>query len=371
MGRARKELYEEVLSDGRCNYRMPYLDPMTKKSKKLSVIMPKQSASNYKLALRLLQEKLDAIMIGSEDSDITFGQLCTIYKEAQAPFIKPSTMASRERQLNVLCRIIGKDSLIRSLTAPYIRKVLAEDSESNGKYNNRLSTLKVVLNWAYENEYLEDRKVIDRLKALPDNKKQRIEDKYLEKEELRKLLDATNGYYHYAIHFLALSGMRVGEFVVLKDSDIDNEYIHVTKAYMPDVKEISTPKTASSIRDIYMRDELKALVKEIRKYMKERQLREGFRTDLFLCGRNGRMLTQQAIDKYFLKVCPGVIGRKIGVHTLRHTAASLLIAEGVPLETVSRMLGHGDSRVTKDIYLHLTKSLRERDNELLRKVSIL
>ncbi len=371
MGRNRKELYEEVMSDGRCNYRMPYLDPMTKKSKKLSVIMPKQSASNYKLALRLLQEKLDNIMIGAEDSDITFGQLCTIYKEAQAPFLKPSTMASRERLLNVLCRIIGKDSLIKSLTAPYLRRLLAEDSESNGKYNNRLKGLKIVLNWAYENEYLEDRKVIDRLKVLPDNRKQRIEDKYLEKEELRKLLNATDGYYHYAIHFLALSGMRVGEFVALKDSDIDNEYIHVTKSYMTEIKEISIPKTSSSIRDIYMRDELKALVKEIRKYMKERQLKEGFRTDLFLCGKGGRMLTQQSVDKYLLKVCPGVIGRKIGAHTLRHTAASLLIAEGVPLETVSRMLGHGDSRVTKDIYLHITKSLKERDNELLRKVSIL
>ena len=39
MSRKRVELYEEPLPDGRCNYRLPYVDPLTGKNKKLSLIM--------------------------------------------------------------------------------------------------------------------------------------------------------------------------------------------------------------------------------------------------------------------------------------------------------------------------------------------
>jgi integrase len=45
--------------------------------------------------------------------------------------------------------------------------------------------------------------------------------------------------------------------------------------------------------------------------------------------------------------------RHINFHALRHTAASLLLAQGVALEVVSRILGHSDIRVTANIYGHV------------------
>lgn len=42
-------------------------------------------------------------------------------------------------------------------------------------------------------------------------------------------------------------------------------------------------------------------------------------------------------------------------HDLRHSAASLLIAEGVQLAEVSMLLGHSELRVTADLYTHLVK----------------
>jgi integrase len=42
-------------------------------------------------------------------------------------------------------------------------------------------------------------------------------------------------------------------------------------------------------------------------------------------------------------------------HDLRHSAASLLIAEGVELVEVSKLLGHSELRVTADLYTHLVK----------------
>jgi integrase len=46
---------------------------------------------------------------------------------------------------------------------------------------------------------------------------------------------------------------------------------------------------------------------------------------------------------------------QIRVHDLRHSAASLLIAEGVQLAEVSMLLGHSELRVTADLYTHLKK----------------
>lgn len=50
---------------------------------------------------------------------------------------------------------------------------------------------------------------------------------------------------------------------------------------------------------------------------------------------------------------------------------SLFAEAGVPLETITRRLGHSDSAITKKIYLHITKKQEERDAEMIRSVKII
>ena len=75
--------------------------------------------------------------------------------------------------------------------------------------------------------------------------------------------------------------------------------------------------------------------------------------------------------KYLREVSKRVIGREITPHTLRHTHVSLLAEAGVPLETISRRLGHSGSKVTKEVYLHVTKRLEEQDRERISNTSLL
>ena len=68
--------------------------------------------------------------------------------------------------------------------------------------------------------------------AVP--KRLRIEDKYLESDELKELLESMNNpLWHIVTEFLALSGMRIGELVSLDISDVDTKsrLIHITKTY--------------------------------------------------------------------------------------------------------------------------------------------
>ena len=72
-------------------------------------------------------------------------------------------------------------------------------------------------------------------------------------------------------------------------------------------------------------------------------------------------------NKYLKENALKAIGRSITAHTLRHTHASLLLAKGIDVDTISRRLGHEDSRITKEIYLHVTKDLKELDNKQMGK----
>lgn len=372
MSRRKVEMYEELLPDGRCKYRLPYLDPLTNKKKTLSIIMESQSASNYKLAKRQLDERLDDLMLNRGNTDTTLRMLYDYYFEEKKRVLKPSTLRRDVTTISKMLSWMDEDIILDNLTVAYIKKTLSEHCEKNVTFNGYLKRFKMMLKWAYMNDYMKDRSVVDKLQYLPDDKKTRIEDKYLEREELQKLLDAaTNKLWNYVIRFLALSGLRIGELMTLKDSDIDDMYIHVNSTYELNVDLESTPKTSGSIRNVYLRKELKSLVREIRAYMREYQFEKGIRSDYFICWNDGGCIKYDAFRKYLRELSEKVLGRKITPHALRHTATSLLIADGVPLDVVSRQLGHEDSKITKEIYMHVTQELIKRDNQFLEQAKVL
>jgi integrase len=55
----------------------------------------------------------------------------------------------------------------------------------------------------------------------------------------------------------------------------------------------------------------------------------------------------------------------IGLHTLRHTAATLMLTNGVPITTVSRVLGHSSITVTADLYGHVAPDVSQAAADIL------
>ncbi len=76
-------------------------------------------------------------------------------------------------------------------------------------------------------------------------------------------------------------------------------------------------------------------------------------------------------NKYFRENTEAILGRRLTIHALRHTHVALLAENGIPLDVISRRLGHADSDITKDIYFHVTKRMKEADNKLLKEVKIM
>ena len=168
------------------------------------------------------------------------------------------------------------------------------------------------------------------------------------------------------LKFMLLTGVRIGEMCGLRWSDIDLErkvvHIQRNRLYSPKVGVYEkAPKTQTSIRDIPLPD---ALVADLHYYM------EWF--------READALFDERVDMYYLAVGidreplsqqrPGVwlsnYEREWGLkhvtcHGLRHTYCSILLSLGVPIQTVSKYMGHSDPTITLKVYSHFIPDTQE------------
>jgi integrase len=157
--------------------------------------------------------------------------------------------------------------------------------------------------------------------------------------EARKLLAAAQGAHHGALWTLALtSGMREGEILALRwaDVDLDLGVVHVRAG-----------KTARSRRTVPLtqvaRDALGA---------------PGALGDLVFPSEAGTMLDRRNVLRRWHEFSLEVLGRRTPFHSLRHSAATLMLAQGVPLRTISDMLGHSSIAITSDIYVETVDALK-------------
>ena len=350
-----------------------YKDYMTGKTKRVSVIIDKDTKQARNKADKLLKAKIEAALQAEPAQKYTLKTLKESYITYQRMTLKESTVHRNENILNIVIGIIGSDALCDRLTASIIMDRLLSAHKANVTINTYLTRLKAMLRWGYQHDMCPD--IAGKLKLLPDkSERQKIADKYLEKTELKKLLDGMKvEYWKNLTQFLALSGLRIGEALALEYSDMDTKkrLIHVTKTYAPTTKAVQPPKTADSIRDVYMQDELLKLCRTIRAKSKSRALEYGYQSSMVFCDIDGNYISYDVYEKYLRENGQAILGRNITSHVMRHTMTSLFAEAGVDLSVIARRLGHHDSKLTRDIYLHCTQAQRKKDNEAVKRISLL
>jgi integrase len=137
------------------------------------------------------------------------------------------------------------------------------------------------------------------------------------------------------------------------------------KTFSFTIQKISSTKTVTSTRDVDVQPELASCIRNIRKFVREEEMMFGYRSDIFLPAFGGGYIGYETYSKYFRENCERIPGRRLSPHTLRHTHTAMLAEAGVPLETISRRLGHSDSEITKSVYLHVTEGMLKKDREQL------
>ena len=183
-------------------------------------------------------------------------------------------------------------------------------------------------------------------------------------------------YKKIPIKLMLLTGLRIAEVCGLRWSDIDFEkkVIHVKRNRLY-TKEFGiyekAPKTATSLRDVPMPD---ALISDLIIYMDWFRLadeRFDERLDEYYL----------AVNVYRLPVFPHSVGqylkryeqewkmKKVTCHGLRHTYCSLLLAQNVPIQTVSKYMGHSDSTVTLKVYSHFIPDTQDTALNALNNIT--
>ena len=371
-------MWTETASNGKVRYVERYLNPLTEKYERVIVTMDKDTKGNRKKAQIALQEKISAklgkLTFDVEKENLILSELVTRYLDDIKGRVKLSTYSRNKGFTNTIMEILGKDVLVEKLTAAYVKKRLLEYSDKPGTTNERLVRFKAMIRWGYENDLISDIRWLDKLTPLKnDEKKKKLEEKFLEASELSLLLGNMKvEKWMYFTKLLALSGMRCGEAIALftEDIDIANRLIHVTKTLDPTNNIITSPKTDDSFRDIYMQDQLLELCQDIMTLMSEERAYTGYSSKFFISDVRGNHVEYYAYNKYLKETSERVLGKRITTHFLRHTHVALLAEQGLSLDVISRRLGHSDSDVTKNIYFHVTEKLRERDNEQIKNIKI-
>lgn len=259
-------MWSEILPSGNIRFGERYTDPLTLETHKVSCTMEKDTNSTRKQAQAILSEKIQqrleeiSLSAAVRKEKLRFGQLCTIYNNFQKGSRAPSTYKRNFHACNSLRRILGENTLVDQLSAGYVIEKLSAEKEDIGTTNERITRLKALIRWGFENDYISDISWIDKIKKETDRKKKaKLEEKYLERDELNTLLKSmTIPRWRMLASFAALSGLRVGEIIALHDSDVDlnKRVIHVNKNYDANNKLVGYPKNTFSYREVYVQDEL-------------------------------------------------------------------------------------------------------------------
>lgn len=169
--------------------------------------------------------------------------------------------------------------------------------------------------------------------------------------------------YRTAITILIYTGLRKGELCGLKWNDVDLERgvltINRGLEYLPSVGLYEEePKTENGTRSI----KLPSPALEVLKGHKKRQTEDRFalgdrwkNTGYIFTKWDGEPMHPDSLYQWFSSFVKKNDLPPITLHSLRHTNASLLIASGVNLATVSKRLGHADTAITARIYTHAIK----------------
>ena len=298
----------------------------------------------------------------------TFEEIAYLWLESYKTTVKASTFGLTENKLKQLIKDHFEGMKIKKISVPYCQKVVIALSEKYILYTHYLSVIERIFKYAVLIDIVPTNpfdKVI-RPKSKPVSKR----DNYLSKEELNDFLElarnASLTYFWPLVHLLSYTGLREGEALALKWSDIDleNKRISIAKtvARIHGKQIIQSPKTKTSIRTVLIDNMTLSILKK----WKKDQIKIYFKNGKHFEGDDNFVFTNESADwvqtqnftRYFKRFIQDHGLKAITPHGLRHTHASLLFAAKVDPKSISDRLGHSSVKITLDLYTHIADEQR-------------
>lgn len=293
---------------------------------------------------------------------LTVGQLLERWVTDVAPGrVEPGTVASYRWAVDHLVEGLGARRLVR-LTPEDVEAFLAAKADTLGQAS--LVRLRAVLGqairWAEKRGHVA--RNVAALADLPVGARTASTGRATTIDEAHRLLDAIAGHRHEALWLVQLTGgLRPGEAAALRWPDVDlaGGVVHVRSSlrWTDGRPHLAEPKTPRSRRSLVLAPATVAALRAHRTRQSAERLAAGPRwsaewPDLVFAAELGTPLDPANLRRALARVAQQVGLDGLRPYDLRHSAASLLAAAGVPLERVADVLGHDGLRMARLVYVH-------------------
>lgn len=300
--------------------------------------------------------------------DPTFEKLASLWLENYRTTVKPSTFENVKSKVEKMTEEHFKGLKLKKITVAYCQRVVIELSKTYVLYNHYLSVINRIFKYAVLMDIL-DSNPFDKV-IKPKSRQTQRKGNFLTKEELKEFLklaqNTTLSYFFPLVHLMSYTGLRQGEALALRWSDIDFENkkitVNKTAVRIKEKQTLQTPKTKNSKRVISIDFATLSILKswkkdQIKIYFKNGKHFEGDENFIFT-NQRGDWVHIHNFIRYFKRFIADHNLKPITPHGLRHTHASLLFSAGVEPKNISDRLGHSTVQITLDLYTHITEEQR-------------
>jgi integrase len=344
-------------------YRYRYYDAFGKRKEK-----SKQGFSSEKDAYRALLEVKANILNGEvkqvENSYLTISEWLDIWFETHKNDWKITSKQQRESAIRLQIKpLLGKYKLTELDKTTYkrvfINELLKQYKPSSVQIFHKI--FKTAINAAVDDEII-PRNRFNKITIEIDKK----DDNFLTAEELKKFLGDAKRLgtitTYSLILLLAYTGLRKGEALGLKWENIDFENKTLTVDRTRDYNGVRSPKTKNSYRTILIDETLITHLKSYKTWCKATMLSFGehLKKDdfVFISYQTGKPISENLIEYTMNLIAKKTGCKRITAHGLRHTHATILIGQRIPVKVIANRLGNTPQMIL-DIYGHSFKDLEE------------
>lgn len=286
--------------------------------------------------------------------------------------LKPKSYAIKEyiikQQIAPRIGMLQVNSLVASDIQQMINNMVKEDL-SYSTIKKAYDTLNQRFKLAINQEQVNKNPILGVVLPKQKNKKN-SEIQYFSKEQCKELIEESRRIYDYnnknvyrlgeLVPFLIFTGLRIGEAIALEWKDIDykNKTITVNKNVV-EVKSKETgkyilekqdsTKTDSSTRIIPISNNAMGCIKNLKEINGDKRF--------IFASQTGQYISPSNFNRMFRGIQKALNYEvTLGLHSLRHTFATLMLNNGIDVKIVSELLGHSNVSVTYNIYIHTIQS---------------
>ncbi|HWK79495.1 MAG TPA: site-specific integrase [Thermomicrobiales bacterium] len=296
--------------------------------------------------------------------------------------VKPSKRPKTYLNYEYLVRVHIKPSLgkhrLEKLTQRHVEQMFTQKRAaglSEGTIGGIRRVLRAAMNQAMRWD-LVPRNVVTLTESVKPNTER---GSALTPAQVESIFAAVKGDRLEGLYWVALSlGLRVSELFGLQwaDIDFDASVIHVRRQlqYIQRRWVMSSPKTASGVRDLPMRPALAAKLQAHKDAQDLEQLTAGARWrgdewGLVFCTKTGLPIHERTFREQWAAIRASAgLPEGVRIHDLRHTALSLLADRGAPPATLKAIAGHSHITTTLQLYVHTSTESKEATTALLEDI---